>query len=43
MRWIEDAGLVVTDATGLHYNPITETFRIGAGVDVNYLVVAKKP
>jgi len=43
MRWIEDAGLVVTDATGLHYNPLTESFRIGAGVDVNYFVVAKKP
>ena len=43
MRWIEDAGLIVTDATGLHYNPLTESFRIGAGVDVNYLVVAKKP
>lgn len=43
MRWIEEAGLIVTDATGLHYNPLTESFRIGAGVDVNYLVVAKKP
>ena len=43
MRWIEDAGLIVTEATGLHYNPLTESFRVGDGVDVNYLVVAKKP
>lgn len=43
MRCIEQAGLDVVDCTGLHYNPITESFRIGAGVDVNYLVVAKKP
>lgn len=43
MRCIEQAGLDVVDCTGLHYNPITESFRIGAGIDVNYLVVAKKP
>lgn len=43
MRYIEQAGLEVVDCTGLHYNPLTESFRIGAGVDVNYLVVAKKP
>lgn len=43
MRWIEEAGLIVTEATGLHYNPLTESFRVGNGVDVNYLVVAKKP
>lgn len=43
MRFIEQAGLEVVDCTGLHYNPLTESFRIGAGVDVNYLVVAKKP
>ncbi len=43
MRWIEDAGLIVTDATGLHYNPLKQSFRIGDGVDVNYFVVAKKP
>lgn len=43
MRFIEQAGLEVVDCTGLHYNPLTESFRIGAGVDVNYFVVAKKP
>lgn len=43
MRYIEQAGLTVVDCTGLHFNPLTETFRIGAGVDVNYFVVATKP
>ena len=43
MRFIEQAGLEVTDATGLHFNPINESFKIGPGVDVNYIVVARKP
>ena len=43
MRWIEAAGLEVVDATGLHYNPIQQSFRTGPGVDVNYFVVARKP
>lgn len=43
MQYIERAGLEVIDTTGLHYNPITESFKVGPGVDVNYIVVAKKP
>ncbi|MEH8020797.1 bifunctional 2-polyprenyl-6-hydroxyphenol methylase/3-demethylubiquinol 3-O-methyltransferase UbiG [Rheinheimera metallidurans] len=43
MQYIERAGLEVVDTTGLHYNPITESFKVGPGVDVNYIVVAKKP
>ncbi|CAM3823702.1 bifunctional 2-polyprenyl-6-hydroxyphenol methylase/3-demethylubiquinol 3-O-methyltransferase UbiG [Rheinheimera salexigens] len=43
MRYIEQAGLEVCEATGLHYNPLTESFKVGPGVDVNYIVVAKKP
>lgn len=43
MRDIEQAGLECIDCTGLHYNPLTQSFRIGAGVDVNYFVVARKP
>ena len=42
MRWIEAAGLEVVDATGLHYNPLQQSFRTGPGVDVNYFVVARK-
>jgi len=43
MRWIDEAGLELLDATGLHYNPIQQSFRTGVGLDVNYLVVARKP
>jgi 2-polyprenyl-6-hydroxyphenyl methylase / 3-demethylubiquinone-9 3-methyltransferase len=43
MRWIDDAGLELVDATGLHYNPIQQSFRTGPGLDVNYMVVARKP
>ncbi len=43
MRMIEQAGLELVDATGLHYNPIQQSFHTGPGVDVNYFVVARKP
>lgn len=43
MRFIEDAGLELVDCIGLHYNPLNQSFRLGAGVDVNYFVVARKP
>lgn len=43
MRFIELAGLEVTDATGLHFNPLNNSFKTGPGVDVNYIVVARKP
>jgi len=43
MRYLEQAGLEVTDATGLHFNPINNSFKIAPGLDVNYIVVARKP
>jgi len=43
MRYIERAGLELVDATGLHFNPINESFKTGPGLDVNYIVVARKP
>jgi 2-polyprenyl-6-hydroxyphenyl methylase / 3-demethylubiquinone-9 3-methyltransferase len=43
MRFLEHAGLEVTDATGLHFNPLNNSFKTGPGVDVNYIVVARKP
>ena len=43
MRYIEDAGLELVDATGLHLNPLNNSFKLGAGLDVNYFVVARKP
>ncbi|WP_369812359.1 bifunctional 2-polyprenyl-6-hydroxyphenol methylase/3-demethylubiquinol 3-O-methyltransferase UbiG [Alkalimonas delamerensis] len=43
MRFAEQAGLTITAATGLHFNPLTHHFKLGPGLDVNYFVVAKKP
>lgn len=43
MRCIEHAGLELVDATGLHFNPINNSFKTGPGLDVNYIVVARKP
>ncbi|MDX3774741.1 bifunctional 2-polyprenyl-6-hydroxyphenol methylase/3-demethylubiquinol 3-O-methyltransferase UbiG [Chromatiaceae bacterium AAb-1] len=43
MHWLEQADLEIVDATGLHYNPLHQSFRTGPGLDVNYFVVARKP
>lgn len=43
MRFLEQAGLELVDATGLHFNPLNESFKTGPGLDVNYIVVARKP
>ncbi len=34
--WCENANLRMQDITGLHYNPLSNSFRLGPGVDVNY-------
>jgi 2-polyprenyl-6-hydroxyphenyl methylase/3-demethylubiquinone-9 3-methyltransferase len=41
--WLREAGLVVRDITGLHYNPLTRSVMLGGNVRVNYLVHAVKP
>jgi len=41
--WTRQAGLQTEDISGMLYNPITQVFRIGRDVDVNYLVHARKP
>ena len=35
--WCEQAGLAVADLTGMHYNPLSQTYSLGPGVDVNYI------
>lgn len=37
------AGLELVDLTGLHYNPLTRSYRLGGNVDVNYLACARRP
>ncbi len=41
--WLRTAGLEIADQQGLHYGPLTRQFNLGPGVDVNYLVAARKP
>ncbi|MCB1838335.1 MAG: bifunctional 2-polyprenyl-6-hydroxyphenol methylase/3-demethylubiquinol 3-O-methyltransferase UbiG [Alcanivoracaceae bacterium] len=40
--WCRDARLQVHDTTGMTYNPLTEVYRLGRDVDVNYLMYAVK-
>lgn len=42
ISWAEQAQLKCLDATGIHYNPITENHKLGAGLDVNYLLCCQK-
>jgi 2-polyprenyl-6-hydroxyphenyl methylase/3-demethylubiquinone-9 3-methyltransferase len=41
--WSRQAGLLVKDITGLHYNPLTKSVMLGGNVQVNYLLHAVKP
>jgi 2-polyprenyl-6-hydroxyphenyl methylase/3-demethylubiquinone-9 3-methyltransferase len=36
-------GLELRDLTGLHFNPLTGSYRLGGNVDVNYLAYARRP
>ena len=42
-HFLRDAGLEIVDLTGLHYNPILDSYSLGSNVDVNYLIAVKKP
>jgi len=35
--WVRHAGLGMRELIGMHYNPLTREYRLGRGVDVNYL------
>ena len=37
-----DAGLEVTDLTGMTYNPFTKVYALGRDIDVNYLMAARR-
>ncbi|MFZ5467371.1 MAG: bifunctional 2-polyprenyl-6-hydroxyphenol methylase/3-demethylubiquinol 3-O-methyltransferase UbiG [Pseudomonadota bacterium] len=41
--WLRAAGMDIADQQGLHYDPLARQFSLGPGVDVNYLVAARKP
>jgi len=40
--WCREAGLDIRELTGMHYNPLTQHYRLGSGVDVNYLAFATR-
>lgn len=40
--WCREAGLDVSGLTGMHFNPLTKRYSLGAGVSVNYLLNAVK-
>lgn len=42
ISWAEDVELKCIDATGIHYNPLTENHKLAPGLDVNYLLCCQK-
>ncbi|MDQ2696244.1 MAG: bifunctional 2-polyprenyl-6-hydroxyphenol methylase/3-demethylubiquinol 3-O-methyltransferase UbiG [Pseudomonadota bacterium] len=42
-EWARAAGLELCHLTGLHYNPLTRRYRLGPGVEVNYLAHFQRP
>ncbi|MDY0971890.1 bifunctional 2-polyprenyl-6-hydroxyphenol methylase/3-demethylubiquinol 3-O-methyltransferase UbiG [Siccibacter turicensis] len=38
LGWVDETSLQERHMTGLHYNPLTNTFRLAPGVDVNYML-----
>jgi 2-polyprenyl-6-hydroxyphenyl methylase/3-demethylubiquinone-9 3-methyltransferase len=41
--WCRQAALDVAEITGLHFNPVLHSYRLGGDVDVNYFMYARKP
>jgi len=42
-RWCRSGGLEVQELTGLHLNPLTNTYWLGGNVDVNYFAYTRRP
>lgn len=40
--YARESGLALKDMIGLHYNPLTKHYKLGPGVDVNYMIHTKK-
>lgn len=38
-----DAGLIVKELTGMTYNPLFDSYKLGKNVDVNYLIHCQRP
>ena len=42
-RWLEDAGLEVTEQVGMSLNPVSQMWRFGSDMSINYVTVAVAP
>lgn len=42
LSWIDKTPLREKHITGLHYNPLTDSFKLGPNVDVNYMLCSRK-
>ncbi|HET8552370.1 MAG TPA: bifunctional 2-polyprenyl-6-hydroxyphenol methylase/3-demethylubiquinol 3-O-methyltransferase UbiG [Gammaproteobacteria bacterium] len=42
-EWARAAGLSLAGSTGLHYHPLFKDYRLGPGLDVNYLMHFERP
>ncbi|GAA6134329.1 bifunctional 3-demethylubiquinone 3-O-methyltransferase/2-octaprenyl-6-hydroxy phenol methylase [Oceaniserpentilla sp. 4NH20-0058] len=40
--WSRQAGLSIGEMTGMSYNPLTKTYKLGKDTDVNYLLQTRK-
>lgn len=41
--WLRNAGLELSDVSGLHFNPLAGSAQLGRSVAVNYIATARKP
>jgi 2-polyprenyl-6-hydroxyphenyl methylase/3-demethylubiquinone-9 3-methyltransferase len=41
-QWCRDAGLDVSDVTGMSYNPLDKTYSLGRDAGVNYMVACRR-
>ena len=42
ISWAEESGLKCIDASGIHYNPVTENHKLTNDLDVNYILCCQK-
>lgn len=42
ISWAEESGLKCIDASGIHYNPVTENHKLTNDLDVNYILCCRK-
>jgi 2-polyprenyl-6-hydroxyphenyl methylase/3-demethylubiquinone-9 3-methyltransferase len=41
-QWCRNAGLNVTDITGMSYSPLNKSYSLGKDADVNYLISCRR-